>query len=58
MIDLKAVELELSNARRARIAAELASCDVEEFAESIRQSHATWMRQVSARRAVEARVLH
>jgi hypothetical protein len=57
MIDLKAVELELSNARRARIAAELASCDVEEFAESIRQSHVAWMAQVSARRAVE-QLLH
>jgi hypothetical protein len=58
MIDFKAVELELSNARRARIAAELACCDVEEFAESIRQSQAIWMRKVSARPASEERMLH
>ena len=58
MIDFKAVELELSNARRARIAADLASCDVEEFAEAIRQSHVAWMAQASARRAVHERRLH
>jgi hypothetical protein len=34
MIDFKAVELELHNARQARIAAESASCDIEEFASS------------------------
>ncbi len=51
MIDLKAVELELHNARRARIAAELACCDIEEFAEAIRQSHIIWVQQVTACRS-------
>jgi hypothetical protein len=58
MIDFKAVELELHNARRARIAAEVACCEVEEFAEAIRQSHVVWMQQLSARRAAEQRILH
>ena len=49
IIDLKAVELELHNARQARIAAELACCEVEEFAAAIRQSHIVWMQQVTAR---------
>jgi hypothetical protein len=34
-IDLEAVELDLHNARQARIAAELACCEVEEFAAAI-----------------------
>ena len=42
MYDLKAVELELHNARQARIAAELACSDVEELAAAIRQSHILW----------------
>jgi hypothetical protein len=50
MLDLKAVELELHNARRARIAAELACCDIEELASAIRQSHILWMAQEAARR--------
>jgi len=49
MIDPKAVAFELHNARRARIAAELASCDIEEFAAAIRQSHIV-VQQVTARR--------
>jgi hypothetical protein len=51
MFDLKDVELELHNARQARIAAELACCDVEELAAEIRQSHVTWMAQEAARRS-------
>ena len=51
MIDPKAVAFELHNARRARIAAELASCDIEEFAAAIRQSHIVWVQQVTARRS-------
>jgi hypothetical protein len=47
IIDLEAVELELHNARQARIAAELACCEVEEFAAAIRQSHIVWMQQVT-----------
>jgi hypothetical protein len=50
IIDFKVVELELHNARQARIAAELACCEVEEFAATIRQSRIVWMQQVTARR--------
>jgi hypothetical protein len=50
MIDLKAVALELHSARQARIAAESACCDIEEFAAAIRQSHIVWAQQVTARR--------
>ncbi len=57
MFDLKAVELELRNARQARIAAELACCDVEELAAAIRQSHIVWMQQEAARRS-DGRRLH
>jgi hypothetical protein len=57
MFDLRSVELELHNARQARIAAELACCDVEELAEAIRQSHILWMAQEAARRS-DGRCLH
>jgi hypothetical protein len=57
MFDLKAVALELHNARQARIAAELACCDVEELAAAIRQSHILWMAQAAARRS-DGRHLH
>jgi hypothetical protein len=49
MIDFKAVELELRNARQARIAAESACCEVEEFAAAIRRSRIVWAQQVTAR---------
>jgi hypothetical protein len=57
MLDLKAVELELHNARQARIAAELACSDVEELTAAIRQSHILWMAQEAARRS-DGRRLH
>jgi hypothetical protein len=57
MFDLKAVELKLHNARQARIAAELACCDVEELAAEIRESHILWMQQEAARRS-DGRHLH
>jgi hypothetical protein len=57
MYDLKAVELELHNARQARIAAELACSDVEELAAAIRQSHILWTQQEAARRS-DGRRLH
>jgi hypothetical protein len=57
MFDLKSVELELHNARQARIDAELACCDVEELAAAIRQSHILWVAQEAARRS-EGRRLH
>jgi hypothetical protein len=57
MFNFKTVQLELYNARQARIAAELACCDVEELAAAIRQSHVVWMQQEAARRS-EGRRLH
>jgi hypothetical protein len=56
-LDPKSVELELRNARQARIAAELACCDVEELAAAIRQSNIVWMAQEAARRS-DLRPLH
>jgi hypothetical protein len=44
MIDLKAVQLELAQARQARIDAQLAGCEVEELADNLRQSRAPWRR--------------
>lgn len=52
MIDFEAVEIELHNARQARIDAELACCDIEELAEEIRQSHPAFMRLMMARRQI------
>ena len=51
MIDLKAVETELHNAREARIRAELACCDVEVLAEEIRRSHIAFARLTVANEA-------
>jgi len=51
MVDLQAVEIELQNARQARINAELACCDIEELTEEIRQSHLAFMRLISERRS-------
>jgi len=52
MVDLQAVEIELHNARQARINAELACCDIEELTEEIRQSHDAFMRLMSERRSI------
>ena len=51
MVDHQAVEIELHNARQARINAELACCDIEELTEEIRQSHHAFMRLLSERRS-------
>ena len=51
MVDNQAVEVELQNARQARINAELACCDIEELTEEIRQSHHAFMRLISERRS-------
>ena len=51
MVDLQTVEIELRNARQARINAELASSDIEELAEEIRQTHHAFMRLLSERRS-------
>lgn len=52
MIDFESVEVELHNARQARINAELACCDIEELAEEIRQSHPAFMRLMTAQRDI------
>ena len=52
MVDLRTVEIELHNARQARINAELACCDIEELAEEIRQSHHAFMRLMAEQRGV------
>ena len=49
MVDLQAVAIELQNARKARINAELACCDIEELTEEIRQSHHAFIRLIAER---------
>jgi hypothetical protein len=55
MVDLHAVEIELQNARRARINAQLACYDIEELTEEIRHSRRAFTRQVSVRRGIGMR---
>ena len=45
MIDLKAVAAELAQARQARIAAQLAGCEVEELADNLRRTSPAWRQQ-------------
>jgi hypothetical protein len=45
MIDLKDIQRELAQARQARIEAQLAGYEVEELADSLRQSPTGWRRQ-------------
>ena len=52
MVDLKAVEIELHNARQARINAELACCDIEELAAEIRQSHLAFRQLIAEQRGI------
>ncbi len=52
MIDLKAVELELAQARQARIEAELAGCELEALADNLRRTHAAWLSPPPARRGL------
>lgn len=52
MIDLKAVEHELAQARQARIEAQLAGCELEELADNLRQTHAAWLAPQPARRGL------
>ena len=42
MIDAKTVAHELEQARQARLAAELAGCEVEELAEELRRAPPLW----------------
>jgi hypothetical protein len=55
MVDLQAVQIELQNARRARINAQLACCDIEELTEEIRRSHRAFMRRTAVRHGVGMR---
>ena len=55
MIDLKAVQLELAQARQARIEAQLAGCELEELADNLRQSRAAWLQPEPARRGLPHR---
>jgi hypothetical protein len=50
MIDLKTVELELAQARQARIEAQLAGCEIEELADNLRQTNAGWIQPQAAPR--------
>ena len=52
MVDLHAVEIELQKARKARIRAELACCDIEELTEEIRQSRHAFIRRAWVRHGV------
>ena len=56
MVDFHAIELELQNARRARINAQLACCDIEELTEEIRRSHHAFMRLTAKRQPASIRV--
>ncbi len=55
MVDLQAAQIELQNARRARINAQLACCDVEDFADEIRRARYVFMRRTSVRRGIGMR---
>ena len=55
MVDLHAVQIELQNARRARINAQLASCDIEELTDEIRRAHHAFMRRTAVRRGIGMR---
>ena len=55
MVDLQAAQIELQNARRARINAQLACCDIEELTDEIRRAHHAFIRRVSVRRGVGMR---
>ena len=55
MVDLQAAQIELHNARRARINAQLACCDIEELTDEIRRAHHVFMRRVAMRRGVGMR---
>jgi hypothetical protein len=51
MINLETVELELAQARAARIETQLIGCEIEELADNLRQTNAAWpLTQQAARR--------
>jgi hypothetical protein len=55
MVDLQAAQIELQNARQARINAQLAYCDIEELTDEIRRAHHVFMRRVAVRRGIGMR---
>jgi hypothetical protein len=53
MVDLQALQIELHNARRARINAELACCDIEDLTDEIQRArHAFMLRRADVRRVI------
>jgi hypothetical protein len=55
MVDLQAAQIELQNARRARINAQLACCDIEELTDEIRRAHHAFVLRASVRRGIGMR---
>ncbi len=55
MVDLHAAQIELQNARRARINAQLACCDVEELTDEIRRARYAFLRRTTVRRGIGMR---
>jgi hypothetical protein len=50
MINIAEIQHELAQARQARIAAQLAGCEVEEMADTLRQMPPCWRQSEPARR--------
>jgi len=55
MVDLQAAQIELQNARRARIDAQLVCCDIEDLTDEIRRARHAFMRRTAVRRGVGMR---
>jgi hypothetical protein len=51
MVDLQAAQIELQNARRARINAQHACSDIEDLTDEIRRARYAFMRRTSVRRS-------
>jgi hypothetical protein len=56
MIDLNEIRRQLAQAREARIAAQLAGCEVEELTDSLRQTHPGWAKLQAGRRPLASLV--
>jgi hypothetical protein len=57
MINLAEIQHELAQARQARIAAQLAGSEVEELADTLRQSQPRWRQAGPARRGLSPLVV-
>jgi hypothetical protein len=57
MINLAEIQHELAQARQARIAAQLAGCEVEELADTLRQTQQRWRTPEPARRGLSPLVV-